>query len=91
MALCALRRKMAQAGCPRGREMARVRNQISPVSAGQQAVLNEKHQQRNEQLRDVAMAKGSSLKLLVVTLTLVTTLFPCHRHHPCLPHDEGFF
>ena len=54
--------KMAQEQVARQVEMARVRNQLTPE---QQAVLNEKHQQRMEQLRDVAQwQNGSSLKLL---------------------------
>lgn len=46
--------------------MARVRNQMYRLlTPEQQAVLNEKHQQRMEQLRDVAQwQNGSSLKLL---------------------------
>ncbi len=55
----------ARAGCPPV-EMARVRNQMYRLlTPEQQAVLNEKHQQRMEQLRDVAQwQKSSSLKLL---------------------------
>ncbi len=54
-ALCALRQKNgARAGRPPV-EMARVRNQMYRLlTPEQQAVLNEKHQQRMEQLRDVA-------------------------------------
>ncbi|KAA5798576.1 cell-envelope stress modulator CpxP, partial [Klebsiella pneumoniae] len=58
--------KMAQEQVARQVEMARVRNQMYRlVTPEQQAVLNEKHQQRMEQLRDVAQwQKSSSLKLL---------------------------
>ena len=58
--------KMAQEQVARQVEMARVRNQMYRLlTPEQQAVLNEKHQQRMEQLRDVAQwQNGSSLKLL---------------------------
>lgn len=58
--------KMAQAQVDRQVEMARVRNQMYRLlTPEQQAVLNEKHQQRMEQLRDVTQwQKSSSLKLL---------------------------
>ncbi|MEX9250179.1 Spy/CpxP family protein refolding chaperone, partial [Salmonella enterica] len=58
--------KMAQEQVARQVEMARVRNQMYRLlTPEQQAVLNEKHQQRMEQLRDVAQwQKSSSLKLL---------------------------
>lgn len=58
--------KMAQAQVSRQVEMARVRNQMYRLlTPEQQAVLNEKHQQRMEQLRDVTQwQKSSSLKLL---------------------------
>ena len=58
--------KMAQAQVARQVEMARVRNQMYRLlTPEQQAVLNEKHQQRMEQLRDVTQwQKSSSLKLL---------------------------
>ncbi len=47
--------KMAQEQVARQVEMARVRNQMYRLlTPEQQAVLNEKHQQRMEQLRDVA-------------------------------------
>ncbi len=46
---------MAQEQVARPVEMARVRNQMYRLlTPEQQAVLNEKHQQRMEQLRDVA-------------------------------------
>lgn len=46
---------MAQEQVARQVEMARVRNQMYRLlTPEQQAVLNEKHQQRMEQLRDVA-------------------------------------
>lgn len=58
--------KMAQAQVARQVEMAKVRNQMYRLlTPEQQAVLNEKHQQRMEQLRDVTQwQKSSSLKLL---------------------------
>ncbi|EAX3445517.1 cell-envelope stress modulator CpxP [Salmonella enterica] len=58
--------EMAQEQVARQVEMARVRNQMYRLlTPEQQAVLNEKHQQRMEQLRDVAQwQKSSSLKLL---------------------------
>lgn len=58
--------KMAQAQVARQVEMARVRNQMYRLlTPEQQAVLNEKHQQRMEKLRDVThWQKSSSLKLL---------------------------
>ncbi|VDZ96842.1 extracytoplasmic stress protein for protein-mediated toxicities [Salmonella enterica subsp. enterica] len=66
-ALCALRqKKWRKEQVARQVEMARVRNQMYRLlTPEQQAVLNEKHQQRMEQLRDVAQwQKSSSLKLL---------------------------
>jgi len=58
--------KMAQAQVARQVEMAKVRNQMYHLlTPEQQAVLNEKHQQRMEQLRDVTQwHKSSSLRLL---------------------------
>ena len=58
--------KMAQEQVARQVEMAKVRNQMFHLlTPEQQAVLNEKHQQRMEQLRDVTQwQKSSSLKLL---------------------------
>ncbi|PWD15999.1 stress adaptor protein CpxP [Salmonella enterica subsp. enterica serovar Rubislaw] len=58
--------KMAQEQVARQVEMARVSNQMYRLlTPEQQAVLNEKPQQRMEQLRDVAQwQKSSSLKLL---------------------------
>ena len=58
--------KMAQEQVARQIEMAKVRNQMYHLlTPEQQAVLNEKHQQRMEQLRDVTQwQKSSSLKLL---------------------------
>ena len=58
--------KMAQQQVARQVEMAKVRNQMYHLlTPEQQAVLNEKHQQRIEQLRDVTkFKKDSSLKLL---------------------------
>lgn len=52
--LCAHRQKMANEQIARQVEMAKVRNQMYRLlTPEQQAVLNEKHQQRMEQLRDV--------------------------------------
>lgn len=58
--------KMANEQIARQVEMAKVRNQMyRRLTPEQQAVLNEKHQQRMEQLRDVTQwQKSSSLKLL---------------------------
>ena len=58
--------KMAQEQVARQVEIARVRNQMYRLlTPEQQAVLNEKHEQRMEQLRDVAHWKqSSSLNLL---------------------------
>ena len=57
--------KMANEQIARQVEMAKVRNQMYRLlTPEQQAVLNEKHQQRMEQLRDVTQwQKSSSLKL----------------------------
>lgn len=57
--------KMAQEQVVRQVEMARVRNQMYRLlTPDQQAVLNERHQQRMDQLREVArMQKGSVLML----------------------------
>ena len=57
--------KMAQEQVARQVEMARVRNQMYHLlTPEQQAVLHKKHDQRMEQLRDVArMQQSSSLKL----------------------------
>ncbi|HDR2753790.1 MULTISPECIES: cell-envelope stress modulator CpxP [Enterobacter] len=53
--------KMAQIQVARQVEMARVRNQMFHLlSPEQQAVLNEKHQQRMDQLREVARMQRSS-------------------------------
>ena len=53
--------KMAQDQVARQVEMARVRNQMFHLlSPEQQAVLNEKHQQRMDQLREVARMQQSS-------------------------------
>ena len=53
--------KMAQVLVARQVEMARVRNQMFHLlSPEQQAVLNEKHQQRMDQLREVARMQRSS-------------------------------
>jgi protein CpxP len=58
--------KMAQQQVARQVEIAKVRNQMYRLlTPEQQAVLNEKHEQRMEQLRDVAQwQKSSSLNLL---------------------------
>ena len=58
--------KMAQEQVARQVEIAKVRNQMYRLlTPEQQAVLNEKHEQRMEQLRDVAhWNKSSSLNLL---------------------------
>ncbi|ELO6898688.1 cell-envelope stress modulator CpxP [Escherichia coli] len=58
--------KMANEQIARQVEMAKVCNQMYRLlTPEQQAVLNEKHQQRMEQLRDVTQwQKSSSLKLL---------------------------
>ena len=58
--------KMANEQIARQVEMAKVRNQMYRLlTPEKQAVLNEKHQQRMEQLRDVTQwQKSSSLKLL---------------------------
>ncbi|EGI90349.1 LTXXQ motif family protein [Shigella dysenteriae 155-74] len=58
--------KMANEQIARQVEMAKVRNQMYRLlTPEQQAVLNEKHQQRMEQLRDVTQwQKSSSFKLL---------------------------
>ena len=58
--------KMANEQIARQVEMAKVRNQMYRLlTPEQQAVLNEKHEQRMEQLRDVAhWKKSSSLNLL---------------------------
>lgn len=57
--------KMAQEQVVRQVEMARVRNQMYHLlTPDQQAVLNEKHQQRMDQLREVArMQQGPALLL----------------------------
>ena len=57
---------MANEQIARQVEMAKVRNQMyRMLTPEQQAELNEKHQQRMEQLRDVTQwQKSSSLKLL---------------------------
>lgn len=53
--------KMAQEQVARQVEMARVRNQMFHLlSPEQQAVLNERHQQRMDQLREVARMQRSS-------------------------------
>ena len=53
--------KMAQEHVARQVEMARVRNQMFHLlSPEQQAVLNDKHQQRMDQLREVARMQQSS-------------------------------
>ncbi|MGG5835675.1 cell-envelope stress modulator CpxP [Huaxiibacter chinensis] len=53
--------KMAQVQVARQVEMARVRNQMFHLlSPEQQAVLNQKHQQRMDQLREVARMQRSS-------------------------------
>ncbi len=77
-------------------EMAKVPNQMYRLlTPEQQAVLNEKHQQRMEQLRDVTQwQKSSSLKLLKVATHVPSSkpCFPCHKHHPVFPHMMwGFF
>ena len=58
--------RMAQEQVARQVEIARIRNQMYRLlTSEQQAVLNEKHEQRMEQLRDVAhWKKSSSLNLL---------------------------
>ncbi|MCQ7058530.1 MULTISPECIES: cell-envelope stress modulator CpxP [unclassified Citrobacter] len=58
--------KMAQEQVARQVEIAKVRNQMYRLlTPEQQAVLNEKHEQRMEQLRDMAQwQKSSSLNLL---------------------------
>ena len=64
--------KMANEQIARQVEMAKVRNQMYRLlTPEQQAVLNEKHQQRMEQLRDVTQwQKSSSLKLSSSSNTL---------------------
>ena len=64
--------KMAQVQVARQVEMARVRNQMFHLlSPEQQAVLNAKHQQRMDQLREVArMQKGSAMMLSSSSNTL---------------------
>ncbi|MNY52841.1 Periplasmic protein CpxP precursor [compost metagenome] len=53
--------KMAQEQVARQVEMARVRNQMFHLlSPEQQAVLNEKHQQRMDELREVARMQQSA-------------------------------
>jgi protein CpxP len=89
--------KMAQEQVARQVEMAKVRNQMFHLlTPEQQAVLNTKHQQRMDQLREVARMQRSSETMLSVAIAIpvVTSkpCFPCHRHHPCLPpHDVGVF
>ena len=58
--------RMAQEQVARQVEIARIRNQMYRLlTPEQQAVLNEKHEQRMEQLRDVTQwQKSSSLNLL---------------------------
>ena len=58
--------RMAQEQVARQVEIARIRNQMYRLlTPEQQAVLNERHEQRMEQLRDVAhWKKSSSLNLL---------------------------
>jgi protein CpxP len=71
--LCALRqKKMAQEQVARQVEMAKVRNQMYHLlTPEQQAVLNAKHQQRMDQLREVArMQKGSEMMLSSSSNTL---------------------
>ncbi len=89
--------KMANEQIARQVEMAKVlRNQMYRLlTPEQQAVLNEKHQQRMEQLRDVTQwQKSSSLKLLRRATHVPSSnaffLF-CHRHHPCSHMMWGFF
>ena len=88
---------MAQEQVARQVEMAKVRNQMYHLlTPEQQAVLNAKHQQRMDQLREVArMQKGSAMMLSSSSNTCNPSnkpCFPCHRHHPCLPHMMwGFF
>ena len=64
--------KMAQEQVARQVEMAKVRNQMYHLlTPEQQAVLNAKHQQRMDQLREVArMQKGSSMMLSSSSNTL---------------------
>ncbi|MBB1199305.1 cell-envelope stress modulator CpxP [Enterobacteriaceae bacterium 89] len=57
--------KMAQEQVARQVEMAKVRNQMYRLlTPEQQAVLNEKHQQRMDQLREVARMQQGSTSLL---------------------------
>ena len=64
--------KMAQEQVARQVEMAKVRNQMYHLlTPEQQAVLNAKHQQRMDQLREVArMQKGSAMMLSSSSNTL---------------------
>ena len=64
--------KMAQEQVARQVEMAKVRNQMYHLlTPEQQAVLNEKHEQRMDQLREVArMQKGSAMMLSSSSNTL---------------------
>ena len=64
--------KMAQEQVARQVEMAKVRNQMYHLlTPEQQAVLNAKHQQRMDQLREVArMQKGSTMMLSSSSNTL---------------------
>ncbi len=83
--------KMAQEQVTRQIEMAKVRNQMYHLlTPEQQAVLNAKHQQRMDQLREVArMQKVQQPCCRVVAIPCNPSsrpCFPCHRHHPCLPH-----
>jgi protein CpxP len=57
--------KMAQEQVVRQVEMARVRNQMFRLlTPEQQAILNERHQQRMDQLREVAQMQQGSMSTL---------------------------
>lgn len=70
--LCALRQKRWRRNRLPAVEMAKVRNQMYHLlTPEQQAVLNAKHQQRMDQLREVArMQKGSAMMLSSSSNTL---------------------
>ena len=58
--------KMAQEQVARQVEMAKVRNQMyNLLTPEQQAVLNQKHQQRMTQLREVAQMQQSSPSMVM--------------------------
>ncbi|MEX0634490.1 Spy/CpxP family protein refolding chaperone [Serratia ureilytica] len=56
----------------------------------QKSVLDQKHQQRMQQMEQ--QISGCSKLLPRSEVRLSSPCFSCHRHHPCLPrHDGGFF